>query len=1466
MSNSEMDKAYQALLKENAQLMQHNKFLQFELEQARAKISRMERWTSFRLGKILLETKGIKEFLLLPQRLWQLRKELKNNTGKQTLNTKIAIPIFVKNDISTRENISLCAEQIYEELKLNDNIAKSISKSYIDGKCILSGVLPCDHVYLSLCSWYEVDGFNSNIAARLTFHGSMDAIGYIYFYDENSEKIASSPFYRKKTIIKIPDDAKYFSFYLRIKGNGKLILNSLHVINDESEFILDDTNLQISIPKEEENNIIIKENDGKYEIISKLNKERHVYIPLKNAITKWIFDNKIYVKLSATGSLDVTGCIIFFDADKKKLSHKMFKKQEELLSIPERCATASIFLRIKGPGKAENLKIRFSNTSQDRKEIKSVPVKLSNSTLPIVARQSLLTEQIRDILKDRPEDFAMWLKSLRIATIMDEFSWQSYSPEANMLQLTPGGWLDELENFQPNILFVESAWRGKDKLWKNCVHKVPSELMGILHWCEKHHVPTVFWNKEDPIHFETFINTASLFNFVFTYDFNCVSRYKTILKHNNIYYLPMGVQPIMFNPIEKYKRKDAFCFAGSYYRKYIERTKNLEEYLLHFPEFKKVEIYDRQYGKNDPDYMFPDKFLPFIKGNLPYTEIDKAYKGYIYSINLNSLKQAQSLARRVYELMACNTLIVSNFSRGVQSQMGELTILSDSAKEIIRRIKELEAQPAGADKLRLAALRKVMSESTYQDRLAYIVSKICNLKLPSLHPEVYVAARVDTAEQAKAVFENYVRQNYIEKHLLLISDTALEFFKDKQDISIISTGEMAKILNKLPEYAWLAGFTARDFYGVNYLTDIMLATRYVNSEIIGKANYYTYADSDTFIQSDAGALSYAEIKESFPIRRAAARVALLKRKNWSFQGENTVFPVEICFSIDKFNYLENGIDATHADKATVCDRENLETGISVQQMQEYAEQMCPLIQDDVDIPALKKKNLFEEFTARKTSTMLDASLTSDNILHLSSTLPPDKHEYLYGKTYFAIRKLAPQTDRLKLYLKTTCNLNIELAAIFLNEKKQKLKSLLLKMNTNVELPICADTAFIRFALRVQGSGETDVDALFFVHRFLEPEFILGVKDTLVLTNIYPAYDDLYRNAFVHSRVRAYHRNGVPVSVYQFCPGKNLHFDEFENINVFRGGESALRKILAQGRVRRILVHCLNVNMWEILKDVPLDVRIFVWVHGAEIQPLERRIFNYSSSSELENAKIQSKKRVNFWNKFFNLLPNNIHFVFVSKCFADEVMDDYNINLPKDKYSIIHNPIDTDLFVYHKKNVEQRYKILSIRSFASRKYANDLTVQCILNLSKRKDFGKFTIKIVGNGVLFDELVQPLRAMSNVILEKRFLTHEEIISIQNDYGIFITPTRWDSQGVSRDEAMAAGLVPVTNAVTAIPEFVDDSSGILAPAEDAEAMAEGISRLVDNPDLFLAMSRAAAQRVRKQTAVNIIIKQELNLILGE
>ncbi len=87
--------------------------------------------------------------------------------------------------------------------------------------------------------------------------------------------------------------------------------------------------------------------------------------------------------------------------------------------------------------------------------------------------------------------------------------------------------------------------------------------------------------------------------------------------------------------------------------------------------------------------------------------------------------------------------------------------------------------------------------------------------------------------------------------------------------------------------------------------------------------------------------------------------------------------------------------------------------------------------------------------------------------------------------------------------------------------------------------------------------------------------------------------------------------------------------------------------------------------------------------------------------------------------------------------------------------------------------------------------------------------------------------------------------------------------DTQGVSRDEAMASGLVAVTMRVAAVPEFVDDACGILVDAEDAKQLADAIEALQADPQRFLRLSQAAAARVRHDSGAGQTIALELALL---
>ena len=370
---------------------------------------------------------------------------------------------------------------------------------------------------------------------------------------------------------------------------------------------------------------------------------------------------------------------------------------------------------------------------------------------------------------------------------------------------------------------------------------------------------------------------------------------------------------------------------------------------------------------------------------------------------------------------------------------------------------------------------------------------------------------------------------------------------------------------------------------------------------------------------------------------------------------------------------------------------------------------------------------------------------------------------------------------------------------------------------------------------------------------------------LLVTNGYPAVDMLYRNAFVHRRVLDYRRAGVEVDVFCHRPHEPLTYHAFEGVDVVSGRGEILRRMLAANPYDTVLVHFLDDEIWRQLQPRLAELRVFVWIHGAEIHPWHRRSYNHTTSEELTSAKASSKSRTELWNGVLRPLHPNVQVITVSRTFAREIEEDYEIALPAHQHAVIHNVIDTELFRYEPKPAAQRTKILSIRPFASRQYANDLSVQAILELSTRPWFGELDFHIVGDGQLFDETVAPLRGFRNVLLERRFVRQDEIADLHRSHGVFLCPTRWDSQGVSRDEAMASGLVPVTTRTAAVPEFVDEDCGFLAPPEDARALASAIEALYLDPARFQRMSERAAARVRRDRAPEHTTARELALFRG-
>ncbi|MBF8702680.1 glycosyltransferase family protein [Pseudomonas putida] len=1050
---------------------------------------------------------------------------------------------------------------------------------------------------------------------------------------------------------------------------------------------------------------------------------------------------------------------------------------------------------------------------------------------------------------------------LKVACVMDEFTFGSYRYECDLMPLTPANWKAEIEAFSPELLFIESAWRGKDDLWGSKVGHNGQELQDILAWCRQNKVPTVFWNKEDPVHFETFLTTAKQFDHVFTTDIDCIHRYKGALGHDRVYLLPFACQPALHNPIELYERKDAFCFAGAYYARYPERTRDLGNFVCELPKFRPLEIFDRNFGKNDVNYQFPAEYQPYIVGTLPFEKIDTAYKGYRYAINLNSIKQSQSMfARRVFELLGCNTLTVSNFSRGVRLLFGDLVVTTDNGEEMLRRLQLLAEDPLNADKLRLAALRKVMQEHTYTQRLDYVMSKVTGTAKAQRLPEIVVIGEAQDREQFDLLRANLDRQTYSQVRMIVISDTyQSSIVGDDPRIQVLKPGQLKKTsLGELVGNApWIAAFVPGDYYGPNYLLDLALATRYSRAQVVGKAAHFTCTGQSAELLSNEQAYRPTQTLNARRSLVASGIVANQQLRSWLKSLPTLQYTHEQGLAIDPFNYCENGAAHPESISAKVNDLE-LNLGMTIDQLQARAQSIPPL-EINHDAPEITGRGLAEMFGIIR-NKFVDLVVDGDT-WRVQSKLADGKHEYIYAQQEVRVDELGCEDGRLKLFVDCTPGLNLQLVVLFLDADKQRISHVMQPANRNQTSDIPPEAAYIRFGLRAYSAGSTELKALVLGHRNLQPSEMMGRGEHLLLTNHYPAYADLYRNKFVHSRVSAYQQQGVEVDVFRLRDNETVSYHEFQNIDVVTGCRSTLAKMLEKNNYKSILVHFLDENMWSVLHPHLNSTQITVWVHGAEIQPWWRREYNFSTDEQLQLGKLASDKRMSFWREILQPMHKNLKLVFVSRYFAEEVMEDLGFRLPEGQYEIIHNPINTENFNYVQKTIEQRKNVLSIRPYTSRTYANDLTVKAIELLAEKPWFKDMTFRLVGDGPLFEETLAPLRSYSNVHIERRFLNHGEIAALHKEHGVFLCPSRMDTQGVSRDEAMASGLVPVTTGVAAIPEFVDKESGFVVEPESAVQLAEALERLYMDQALFSTLSRQAAERVRGQSDWKKMAALELN-----
>ena len=555
-----------------------------------------------------------------------------------------------------------------------------------------------------------------------------------------------------------------------------------------------------------------------------------------------------------------------------------------------------------------------------------------------------------------PPELCRW-NDLRIALVADEFSWRCWQFEADVFALTPQNWEDVLSDRKPDLVLVESVWSGVGDSWYFQLNELGRHrrisgeyaLPGIARWCRRHDVPLVFYNKEDPPNFEVFVDAARECDFVFTSDANCIPAYSSRLGHERVFALPFAAQPRIHNPVLAEPRSRAVCFAGAWYaERHGQRHHDAQSILLPALDFG-LDIYDRMAGSTDPAYRWPEVFRPFVRGGLTYAQMLTAYRLYEVFLNINSVSDSPTMfARRVFELLACGTPVISSPARGIVELLGEDTVLLSSDAETTRR--HLERLLRDGDlraRLALRGMRKVLGEHTYSHRLQTVLDAV-GLRRPRLaEPTIAMLAVVSDREQAESAWGAFQRQAYASKRLILCTDcdaAAVDVgrrFEHEQSIGVIvsaaaTCGALFARAIEASESAYIAALNPSDFYGRHYLTDYANATQFVVGPVFGKASVHEVrAATELALVGQDQCYRQVDAVEPFTLcaarswagRRAAGLVGIRDARQWWRQlmaGAGKVY------SSDSFNYVrvadEHGFSiAADAGRFSRSLREHVET-------------------------------------------------------------------------------------------------------------------------------------------------------------------------------------------------------------------------------------------------------------------------------------------------------------------------------------------------------------------------------------------------------------------------------------------------------------------------------------------------------------------------------------------------------------
>lgn len=222
-------------------------------------------------------------------------------------------------------------------------------------------------------------------------------------------------------------------------------------------------------------------------------------------------------------------------------------------------------------------------------------------------------------------------------------------------------------------------------------------------------------------------------------------------------------------------------------------------------------------------------------------------------------------------------------------------------------------------------------------------------------------------------------------------------------------------------------------------------------------------------------------------------------------------------------------------------------------------------------------------------------------------------------------------------------------------------------------------------------------------------------------------------------------------------------------------------------------------------------------------------------------------------------------VCISEAIRNVLIED---GIPKAKLMTIHSGIDINKFSENKKSTSIREEfnipaknilIGTIAAVVGHKDYPNLLKAAEKVITKYEDV---TFLAVGEGKDMDQ-TKALSAGMN--LKDKFIFtgyRSDVGKFLKSFDIFVLASKMEGMGTSLLDAQAVGLPIVATKTGGIPEIIEDGlNGLLVEPQNPDALADSMSRLIEDTELRESLNKGALQHV-KQFSISHNVEKYLEL----